>query len=210
MLAEIIKITIPFDLSLFALIVVVGIPTIGILVACIFWCHDICFPAKKSENNDKYGVENELRKQIATLVSNSNDKYGPKINADNFKPILGQGEKSAPMPGVSRPSNPRQLLSYEEVVAAYSGGVDRCLCTGAYSVLLNPKTDTCSVCDNKGTIQGRQCSCQVVKYWRNKLFPVFSGNCYYNCPICNDKGTIKGRQCSCKLVKYWRNKCSKA
>ena len=88
------------------------------------------------------GAENKLRKQIAALV--------------------------APMPGVFRPSNPRQLLSYEEVVAAYSGGIDNCLCTGAYSVLLNPKIDICSVCNDKGTIKGRQCSCQVAKYWKDK------------------------------------------
>ena len=26
----------------------------------------------------------------------------------------------------------------------------------------------CSACNDKGTIQGRQCSCQVVKYWKGK------------------------------------------
>ena len=32
----------------------------------------------------------------------------------------------------------------------------------------NKKSISCSVCNDKGSIQGRQCSCQVSKYWRNK------------------------------------------
>ena len=178
MLAEIIKITIPD----WACCIGWGVLFVTCFIGCLYlYYRFVVVPYKSLDNelhkqiaalgpksNDKYGVENELRKQIATLVSNSNDKYGPKINAENYKPILGQGEKADPKPSVFRPSNPRQLLSYEEVVAAYNGGIDNCLCTGAYSVLLNPKIDICSVCNDKGTIQGRRCSCQVVKYWKDK------------------------------------------
>ena len=32
----------------------------------------------------------------------------------------------------------------------------------------NKKSISCSVCNDTGTIQGRQCSCKLVKYWRNK------------------------------------------
>ena len=32
----------------------------------------------------------------------------------------------------------------------------------------NSKVINCSVCNDKGTIKGRQCSCQVAKYWEEK------------------------------------------
>ena len=37
----------------------------------------------------------------------------------------------------------------------------------AMSIIVDWK-NSCSVCNNKGTIKGRQCSCQVAKCWKDK------------------------------------------